>query len=153
MSSGRAVVTDTAWGGARMLLVSAPTNAALPLDIRKDRPLLAVASAKLEGEGARNRSLVWRSDDLVDEPGRFACNLVLELVRVLGQRHAPPAAKIPGRTRQDLYVESRARIGRHDQGRKAAVAPTGIDYGRPERPADDSRSETRPGFLPTDDHT
>jgi hypothetical protein len=77
ISSGRAVVTDTAWGGARMLLVSArATNAALPLDIRKDRPLLAVASAKAEGEGARNRSLVWRSDDLADEPGRFACSLV-----------------------------------------------------------------------------
>ncbi|MFO8013535.1 MAG: sugar-binding protein [Phycisphaerae bacterium] len=76
MAGGHAVVTHTAWGGQRLVPVSATaTYWCLPLDIRRDRPMLAVHNTEKTGDAIRNGSPLWRTDDLVDEPRRFAVTL------------------------------------------------------------------------------
>jgi len=77
MAGGHAVLTHTAWGGRRMLPVSArATNFAVPLDIRKTQSLLAVAAIAHKGDAVHNGSLLWKAEDLVDEPDRYAVTLV-----------------------------------------------------------------------------
>jgi len=76
MAGGHAVVTHTAWGGQRLIPVSATaTNWCLPLDIRKNRAMLAVFDAGQTRDAVRNGSLVWLTDDMVDQPERFAVTL------------------------------------------------------------------------------
>jgi hypothetical protein len=76
MARGHAVVTHTAWGGQRLVPVSATaTHWCLPLDIRRDRAMLAVHRTEKTGDAVRNGSLLWQADDLVDEPVRFAVTL------------------------------------------------------------------------------
>jgi len=76
MASGHAVVTHTAWGGQRMIPLSATaTNWCLPLDVRRDRAMLAVFASGKTADAVRNGSLLWHADDLVDEPGRFGVTL------------------------------------------------------------------------------
>jgi hypothetical protein len=59
-----------------MIPVSATaTNWCLPLDVRRDRAMLAVYNTGKTGDAVRNGSLLWRTGDLVDEPGRFAVTL------------------------------------------------------------------------------
>jgi hypothetical protein len=66
----------TAWGGQRMIPISATaTHWCLPLDIRKDRAMLAVQARGKTGDAVRNGSLLWQTADMVDEPGRFALTL------------------------------------------------------------------------------
>jgi len=76
MVAGHAVATHTAWGGQRMIPVSATaTNWCLPLDIRKDRAMLAVFDSGETRDAVRNGSLLWQVDDMVDQPDRFAVTL------------------------------------------------------------------------------
>jgi hypothetical protein len=76
MASGHAVITHTAWGGQRMVPVSTTaTNWCVPLDIRKNRSMLAVCQSGPSGDAVRNASLVWQTADLVDQPDRYAVTL------------------------------------------------------------------------------
>jgi len=76
MSAGHPVVTHKAWGGQRMIPVSATaTNWCLPLDIRRDRAMLAISADGKTGDAVRNGSLLWQTADMVDEPARFAVTL------------------------------------------------------------------------------
>jgi len=76
MAGGHAVVTHTAWGGQRLVPVSASaTHWCLPLDIRQDRALLAVHALGKVGDAVRNGSLLWQTEDMVDTPDRYAITL------------------------------------------------------------------------------
>jgi hypothetical protein len=76
MAAGHAVVTHTAWGGQRLIPVSATaTNWCLPLDVRRDRAMLAVFDSGETRDAVRNGSLLWQVDDMVDQPDRFAVTL------------------------------------------------------------------------------
>jgi hypothetical protein len=76
MGAGQAVVTHTAWGGQRMIPISATaTNWCLPLDVRRDRAMLAVFASGKTADAVRNGSLLWQTADMIDEPGRFAVTL------------------------------------------------------------------------------
>jgi hypothetical protein len=72
MAGGHAVVTHTAWGGQRLVPVSATATCwCLPLDIRRDRAMLAVHNTEKTGDAVRNGSPQWQTDDMIDEPRRF----------------------------------------------------------------------------------
>jgi len=66
---GHPVITHTAWGGQRLVPVSAAaTYRAVPLDIRKNRCLLAVSSRGKAGDRVHNASITWSSAEIADEP-------------------------------------------------------------------------------------
>ena len=76
MSGGWPVVTHTAWGGQRMVPISTTaTNWSVPLDIRTNRSVLAVRAEGKAGDAVRNASMLWRSDDVVDDPNQYAVTL------------------------------------------------------------------------------
>jgi len=76
VAARRAVLTHTAWGGNRFIPVSAKaTNAAVRLDVRRDRSLLAVAATGKTGDAIRNGSLTWQSADMIDQPERYAVTI------------------------------------------------------------------------------
>jgi len=76
MAGRHAVITHTAWGGQRMIPVSATaTNWCVPLDIRKNRSMLAVHCRGKTGDAVRNGSLLWETADLVDRPDEYAVTL------------------------------------------------------------------------------
>ncbi len=76
MAAGHPVITHTAWGGQRMIPVSArATNWCVPLDIRRNRSLLAVAARGKTGDAVRNGSIIWRAEDVVDEPALYRVTL------------------------------------------------------------------------------
>lgn len=76
VAAGRPVITHTAWGGDRMIPVSATaTNAAVRLDVRQNHSMLAVHAAGKVGDAVRNGSLLWQTDDLVDRADRYEVTL------------------------------------------------------------------------------
>jgi hypothetical protein len=93
LGTSRAVLTHTAWGGERLVPVSArATFQSVRLDIRRDRPILAVNAAWKPEDAVRNGSLTWRTDDIVDEPemlaftvrqahGRFAGTIAIRRIQ------------------------------------------------------------------------
>lgn len=86
LEQGRPIIADFEWGGARLIPVSATAMApnAVRLDVRKNRSMLgfrhgeALSFLTKGSMGHFNRALLWRSEDLVDEPDRYE-------VTVLGQ--------------------------------------------------------------------
>jgi hypothetical protein len=76
MAAGHPVLTHTAWGGHCIIPVSArATMNCIPLDIRKDHPMLAIDTRSDGSDSIRNGSVLWQSDDLIDEPEKFAVTL------------------------------------------------------------------------------
>jgi hypothetical protein len=133
MAGGHAVVTHTAWGGQRLIPVSATaTNWCLPLDIRKDRAMLAVFDSGETRDAVRNGSPLWRTEDMVDQPDQFAVTLQQgrgQFAGTITMRRLQRFAPQPGErcTWKILPVEVAAGNAREERVAQKGIVDIGRD--------------------------